>query len=159
VASLVNPDGGIPFLTGGLPTFHSFGLTTPRALILLQHLRMPLYKIFGAVIGGAMSQVQAIDKNYLWVVELETGQHNLIELPELFFSYHTASATDEADGIHSSLRLIASKSPDAIIGEYAFLKRDRARTADDRNKIPTMGNLVVHSHGWGDNRHCSVVFH
>lgn len=142
VASLVNPDGGIPFLTGGLPTIHSFGLTPTRALILLQPLRMPLYKILGAVIGGVMGQMQAIDKNHLWVVELETGQHNLIQLPELFYSYHTASATDEADGIHSSLRLIASTAPHAIIGEYALLKRDKAQTAEDRDKIPTMGNLV-----------------
>jgi len=123
---------------------HSFGLTPTRALIVTQPLRVPMLDaIFGALLKGAVLLSRVTQKNLMWVVDHDAiDQYTLIRLPGIFFGFHTISATDESDSVHSSIRLVGSQSPDQVIGENGFLFRDRAQSVDERNQIAELGTPV-----------------
>jgi beta,beta-carotene 9',10'-dioxygenase len=141
VATLRNVDGSLQ-LFKGMPYVHSFGLTPNRALVLLQPLRLSLFDVFGILQKGLLRAASIVDKTYLWVIDLDTGDSKLLQVPEPIFFWHFVSATDEADGIHSSIRLIARSDSDYISGADLFMRMDRGQTQEGRNQVTPVGKLV-----------------
>lgn len=142
VASLRNfDDTFLPFV-GGMPYLHSFSLTPTRAIMVINPIRLPLFDIPSLLQKGFLRASTEINKTLLWVVDLETGDNQVIEMPESIFYYHTVSATDDTDGIHSSIRLVGKSDSSFIIGENHFLRMDKVTTAQGRNEIAKQGTLV-----------------
>jgi carotenoid cleavage dioxygenase-like enzyme len=142
IASVGNLDDCFLPFVGGMPYVHSFGLTETRALILINPVRLPVFYITGLIRERFLRASTESDKTFLWVVELATGQSEVVEVPEPIFFFHAISATDHSDGTYSSLRLVAKSDSSLLIGENQFLRMDQVVTPIGRNQAAKQGTVV-----------------